>query len=140
MLTRIRDGVRYHKPQQKISFDDWEQITTRASLAAAFFKEDNYTFITMKADFEEAEKIILENRIFEVHEEITVSTQESEKGIIPQLKRIFITPKKIQVDELVGRYKYIKKLFAEFQTWIDFKKELESKEAKGEIEIEHNRK
>jgi hypothetical protein len=51
---------------------------------------------------------------------------------------MFITPKQIQVDETVGQLKYIRGFLSELQTWVDFKAELEKKEANGEITIERH--
>jgi hypothetical protein len=136
MRDRTRDGKRYFKPQQKITFEDWEDISDKATRAELFFKEDNIFYITMKSDLEEAKRIVYENRILEVHEEVTVTTQESEKGIIPQLRKIFIKPRKMQLDELVGQIKYISSYLAEAQSWLDLKIDLEKQEAAGTVTIE----
>lgn len=127
---RIRDGVRYFKPQEKVSFEEWEQVCDRASRAKSFIRNDNLIYTTLIQSLKDIELIILENRIKEVREEHVVTDT---------FKKIFITPKKIQDDELVGQYKFIKGFLAELQSWVDFKKELEKKEAEGVISIERNR-
>lgn len=127
-IKRIRDGKRYFKPQQKITFEEWEEITDRAAQAEVFFKLNRVTN-TLKDSLSDAESMILENRVREVHEEHTIA-----EG----LKKIFITPKKIQDDELVGQIKFIRSYFAELKTWIDFKADLEKKEADGIISIERS--
>lgn len=128
-IKRIRDGKRYFKPQQKITFEEWEEITDRAAQAEVFFKLNRVTN-TLKDSLSDAESMILENRVREVHEEHTIA-----EG----LKKIFITPKKIQDDELVGQIKFIRSYFAELKTWIDFKADLEKKEADGVISIERSK-
>lgn len=141
-IQRIRDAVRYVKPQQSISYQEWKQIEDRATQAELFMSEENEIYQLMLADLENAKDIILENRIKEVHEEKLINTHEvsNEAGIsvIPEFVKKFITPKKEQVDELVGQYKYIKGFLAEMKTWIDFRDELIKKEADGQITIERN--
>jgi len=130
MKQRIRDAKRNFKPLQKISYDEWESIRTRSLSATKFFDDSNIVYRSMKDGLDEAMDIITENRLREVREEHTVSDT---------FKKVFITPKKIQDDELVGQIKFIKDLFRELQSWIDFKKEIEEQEADGSIVIERNK-
>lgn len=129
-LKRIRDGKRYFKPQQKVSFEEWEDITDKANEAAQFFEKHSRIVGILEQSLNDAQNMILENRVREVREEFTISET---------LKKIFITPKKVQDDELVGQIKFIRTFLAELKTWIDFKADIESKEAAGVISIERKK-
>lgn len=129
-VQRIRDARRYIKPQQHVSFEEWEDISKRASYAAQFLQPENPINITMRESLLQAENMIMENRLREVKEVHVISDT---------LQKIFTTPKKIQDDEVVGQIKYIRTFLAELQTWIDFKAELERKEAEGVIAIQRSK-
>jgi hypothetical protein len=127
-IKRIRDAVRYQKPLQKINYEEWKQIEDRAAQAELFLNEENELYKTMVADLEEAQRVILENRIHEV----------KEVRFFGEIQKIFTTDKQEQINELVGQYKYIKSFLAEMKTWIDFKRELEKKEGDGQILIQRD--
>lgn len=127
-VQRIRDAKRYFKPQQKITFEEWEQISRRAAEGQAFFKSEMYQVLL--GTLNDSQDIILENRLREVQEEHIVTES---------FKKVFITPKKIQDDEIIGQFKFIRSFLAEVKTWVDFKKELEEKEAQGTISIERSK-
>lgn len=129
MINRVRDGKRYFKPQQKISFAEWEDIHERAAFSKAFFRSGNSVRELMEINLKEVEDMILENRIKEVHEEHTMSDV---------LKKIFITSRQVQVDEVTGQLKYIRSFLAEIKSWMDFEAELLRLEASGKISIERN--
>lgn len=125
MIKRIRDNLRKYKPSEQISYADWKQIEDRFIKATEFMQEDNFLYQIMLSDLKGAEDIILTNRVHEV----------KEIRIIGEIQKIFSTDKKEQMDELVGQVKYIRGILAEMQTWIDYKKELESLELAGKIII-----
>jgi hypothetical protein len=127
-IKRIRDAVRYQKPLQKINYEEWKQIEDRAAQAELFLNDENELYKTMVADLEEAQRVILENRIHEV----------KEVRFFGEIQKIFTTDKQEQINELVGQYKYIKSFLAEMKTWIDFKRELEKKEGDGQILIQRD--
>jgi predicted DNA-binding antitoxin AbrB/MazE fold protein len=129
MFKRTRDVKRNFKPLQKVSFQEWEDIQDKAIYAKKFFDKKNIVYLRMQESLDEAINIITENRVHEVREEHTISET---------FKKVFITPKKIQDDELVGQVKFIKNLFAELQSFIDIKEDIEKKEAEGSIIIERN--
>lgn len=129
VIQRIRDKVREFKPQEKITAAEWEIIEDRCSYALRFLREDNPIYSLMRDDLQNAEKIILEDRIKEVHEIHNVT-----EG----LKKVFITPKKIQVDQLTGQWIYVRDFLKELQEWIDLKKDLEKRESQGITTIERS--
>ena len=125
IVNRIRDKVRSFKPQQVISFKDWHHINDRAVQAEKFLAEDSVMYQTFQYELQNAQNIVMENRVHEVREIRDIG----------DIKKIFITPKEEQINELVGQIKFIKTFLAELQSWIDYKRELEHKEANGSIVI-----
>lgn len=114
----------FHK-QTVTNFDELEE---QASAAKYFLKNKRFKFIRdyLQEAMDEARNQILENRIRDVREEVTISDK---------LKRVFITPRKVQVDELVGAYKFIKKFFDDLEYMISLPEEVKKKAERGEIEI-----
>lgn len=127
-ITRIRDQIRKLKPQGVITYEEWQQISDNASRASAFLSEKNPVYLTLKEDLDNARETLLENRLRE-YREFQYSTASL-------LRKIFTTPKKVQVDELTGQYKYIKSLLEEVESWISIKKDYERQEADGVITID----
>jgi len=131
MIKRVRDKIQNYKPQGKVSADDWADIENRFKRAKRFFSDENPIYIILQESLKTAEDMILENRIREVREISTIA-----KGF----RKIFITPKKIQDDELVGQIKFIRGLLLEIQSWIDRHNEIEQKEAEDKVIIERDEK
>jgi len=130
MLQRIRDHVKAFKPQEQITYEEWTFISDRAISAKKFLDENNQVYVMLAQSLKDAESTVLENRVLEVREERTVSEL---------FKKVFIYPKQMQLDELVGQIKLIRNLFRECQSWIDMKKMYEKQEANGKITIDHGR-
>lgn len=130
IFKRTRDRIINLRPQEKISFEEWEAITDKWAKATSFMKEENPLYQMMKVDLAEAENMIMENRLREVHEEHTITET---------FKKIFVTPKKIQDDEVIGQIKYLRDFLNELKSWIEFKEEAERKEGLGITVIERNR-
>jgi hypothetical protein len=124
MYKRIRDKVHNFRPQEVVNKETWDEIIKRYNEAVYFQK--SALFVTLKTSLEEAESSILENRIREVQEVVTITKT---------FKRIFTTPKKTQDDEVVGQIKFIRNLMREVQGWIDHKSQLEKMETDGKIII-----
>jgi hypothetical protein len=127
MLQRIRDAKKYLKRQGHISFEEWQEIENRYAHAKDFFSETNPSFRIMRDDLKNAEDIIIENRLREVHD-ITQVTDT--------LRKVFITDRKLQLDELTGQVKYLRGFFREMQSWIDMKMDAERDEADGKLTID----
>lgn len=126
---RIRDQKRYVRPQQTFSFSEWEDVSTKAAFAEAFLKEDNPLYLALRGKLVEAENTILDG-VREVREEYTVTDI---------FKKIFIKSKKARMDELVGQVQVLSTFLLEVQGWVAHKKELETKEANGEISIQRDK-
>jgi hypothetical protein len=129
-IKRVRDFQRYRKPQQEVTYEQWEDVMAKYNSAVAFFKDSNMAKVVMEEDLKYAEDAILENRIREVREEHTITEM---------FKKTFITPKKVQDDELIGQIKFIRKYVATLQEWITIKEDFEQREANGQIVIQRNK-
>lgn len=125
-IKRIRDAKRYLKPLQTFSFKEWEDISSKATFAEAFLKEDNPVYISLRGRLAEAETTILDG-VREVREEYIVTEI---------FKKVFIKNKRARTDELVGQVQVLSAFLLEIQGWVALKKELETKEANGEISIQ----
>ncbi len=129
MFKRTRDKL-FTKVQERISYEDWVEITDKWATAVGFFKGENRLHVMLRDALKTAEDIIMENRVHEVHEIHTVTDI---------FQKVFITPQKVQVDELVGQIKLIRGIFEELNSWVTIKEEAESREAAGKTIIERNR-
>ena len=129
MIQRIRDKARSYRPQQKISYKDWVIVSGMAQQAEVF--KTNKFYQSMKDNLKDAESAVLENRIKEVREITKISDTFS---------KIFTTDREIQVNETVGRVKFIRFMLNEIEVAIKRKADLERKEADGLITIQREEK
>jgi len=112
-----------------ISQGEYDRITEESVAAEEILTEDRFKFardILLSAK-EYASTSIIENTILDASEEITVSDR---------VKKIFTQKKKVQVNELSGQYKLVKKFFDELQGYVDTKANVEKQIAKGTVEID----
>lgn len=101
-----------------ISKEEYDVIGENAEAAQELLESERFLFFReyLENTKESISELILENRITEVHEEVSVSSK---------LKRLLITPKKIQVDELVGQYKFVKQILDDLVGVAKMKQEVE---------------
>lgn len=128
MIKRVRDKLRNFRPQEVVSYEDWQDIENRYVFASNLLKEDNPAYQILATDLAEAREILIHNRIHEV----------KEVRIIGEIQKIFTTDKKEQMDELVGQVKYIEGYLGELRSWVARKEQLEHEEAAGRIVIRRN--
>lgn len=106
----------FNKPT--ISQENYDLVKEESEAAKELLESERFKFF--REYFENAQSsirdMILENRVNEVREILSVSKK---------LKRMFITPKKVQVDELVGQYKFIKTFLDDLLTTANMKSELD---------------
>lgn len=112
-----------------VSKEEYDGIANKASASKYFLENDRFKFIldylgNATADIEQK---IISNQILEVHEEHTITDK---------IKRLFITPKQGQVDELRGVYKWIKKFLADLEYYSQLKKEMDDEVAKGKVVLQ----
>lgn len=129
MIQRIRDAQKFFRPQGQISFEEWQDITDKYAYAKKFMSDTNPIYTEMKAQLQEAESDIMENRLREVHN----FDFDTNLGAI---RRMFITPKKLQDDETVGQIKFLRAFFAKLESWMAIKEDYEKKEANGLLTID----
>lgn len=125
-IRRIRDRVINQKPVHELTSQEWEDIQERHTLAIKFLDEENKIYALLKSELNNAEDIVMENRLREVHEVHTVTDT---------FKKVFITPKQVQDDELVGQIKFIRSFIREIKSWIDQYEEIKAMINNGEITI-----
>lgn len=102
----------------KITQDQYKDAEDKSAAAREFLEDDRFAFIrqllTNPRDY--AKDSILNNAIKEVSEVHPISDK---------ITRILKTPKKVQVDELIGQYKLVNKFFADVQYYTTEKEELD---------------
>lgn len=109
--------------------EEYTKITEQANIAIHFLEGKDFEFLRkdLYDMLEYIESSILNNSIHDVTEEITVSEK---------IKKLFFTPKKEQIDELKGQYKFIHKFLNGIQFYVQQKKDLEDHIAKGKVLLE----
>lgn len=119
--------------KQKISKQEYEDIQDKASAARYFLTNPRFQFIRdyLSVAADDIERKILNNTIREVREVHTINEK---------FKQIFITPKKLAVDELAGAYKFINQFMDDMNQFSQTKQELEEAEANGVVIIEKDEK
>jgi len=112
-----------------ISKKEFEEIQDQAAAATDLLESPRFQFFRdyLKSTSGYVEESILNNTVRDVKEIVTINDR---------LTKMFFTPKKIQVDELVGQYKLIKKLYADLQQFIVIKKDLDSEIAAGRVKVD----
>lgn len=125
IFKRTRDFIRNVKPVGHVSYEEWQDIVERYSEAKKFLSSKGKIISLMRDDLKNAENIVLENRVHEVQEERSFET----------FKKVFITPKEEQLNELVGQIKLLRGYIKELESWIERKETLERQEADGKIII-----
>lgn len=112
-----------------ISREEFNDITSKSVIAKELLEKEEYKFIVdfFNDNIAYAEKSILEDSIKEVREVVSVTDK---------LSRIFITPKKEQVNELVGRYKLCKSFIDFLKQFIQAAEDLNKAIAEDKVEID----
>lgn len=103
----------------KITAEEYQRISDESKYAEMILKNKNFKFIRdyLESALVYVEQSILNNTIKEVHEQQTITDK---------LKRVFITQKKEQIDELTGQYKFIKKFLSDLEYFVSRKQEVDS--------------
>ncbi|MBV6446313.1 MAG: hypothetical protein IFNCLDLE_02605 [Ignavibacteriaceae bacterium] len=118
--------------RQVITSEEYKQIEEQASSARFFLTSPRFKFIRnyLKDAKKDIEDKILRNTVKEVHEV---------HKIADNLRRVFITPKKEQIDGLSEVYKFIEKFFNDMETYVRIKDEADAAEASGKLTIERSK-
>lgn len=101
-----------------ISQDEYNRITDEAIAAEEILSSDRFKFVRdiLLSAQEYAQTAIVENTIMDVSEERIITST---------IKKIFTQTKKVQVDELSGQYKLVKKFFDELQGYVSIKNDVD---------------
>ena len=111
-----------------ISQQEADSINAQALAASEILEDERFQFLRdyLKNASDYVEKCILENTIHDAREIVTVSDK---------LTRIFFSPKKVQVDELVGQYKFIKQFMADLEQIAAIKRDLDQSLINGTVKV-----
>lgn len=117
----------------KITKEEYEKTREQSRIAETFLNSKDFQFIRdlITGGISYAEKSILENTIHDVTEEITISDK---------IKKLFFTPKKEQMDELKGQYKWIKKFMDDVAYFASLKEKLDKDIERGAVWVEGTEK
>lgn len=101
-----------------ISQNEYEAIENQSIAAKELLEDERFAFFReyLESALSYIEKSVLENTVMEVRETHTITDK---------IIKTFIQPKKVQVDELSGQYKFIKKLLADLEYYAQLKDDLE---------------
>lgn len=115
----------------KVSAEEWEKIDQEASAAKYFLTHPRFQFIRdyLNDSMESAKDLIVENRIVDSREEITISQR---------IRRILYKPKDSEINETVGKYKAIKKFLSDMQNFVNNREDLIKQENAKKITIERS--
>lgn len=111
-----------------VSKEEYQGIQDDALAASELLNDERFAFIRkyFESIQEYAQTSIVENTVHEVKEVVTISDK---------LTKIFSTPKKVQVDELSGQYKLVKKFFQDLHQFVQTKKDLDAEIEAGRVKI-----
>lgn len=111
-----------------ISQEEYDQIVDEAAVAHQVLNDERFGFMReiLLSAKDYASTSIIENTIMESSKEVTISDR---------VKQIFTQPKKVQVDELSGQYKLVKKFFEELQGYINLKDDIEAQIANDKVVV-----
>jgi hypothetical protein len=123
-MSKMIDKIR--RKRVTVNPTEYEEVKSLANAANEILNNPRFSFFREYIDdsLKSIESSVLENSIKDVKEEFTISDK---------FKKIFFTPKKVQIDELSGSYKWIKKMLKDLETFSQMGKKLEDKIAKKEV-------
>lgn len=104
--------------KKKISREEYSQIEEQSIAAKEILESGRFAFLRdyLQASLTYIETTILENTICDVRETHTITDR---------LIKTFLKPKKEQIEEMSGQYKFIKKFLADLKVSADLRGELD---------------
>jgi hypothetical protein len=117
----------------KITREEYEKTEEQTRVAKLFLNNKDFQFLRdyLSNALNYAQETILTNEVHDVTDEVTISDK---------IKKLFFTPKKEQMDELKGQYKFIKKLLADIAYFASLKAQLDKDIANNRVFIEGGNK
>lgn len=121
--------MRLFSRQTKISEDAYNKAKREHDLAKKLLFSKEFVFVQeyIKNSLQSIEDAILNNTIRDVEEEASFGQS---------VVRRFFTPKKQQIDELCGQYRWIKQFFAFLEEKVSSFEELDKRVSEGSVVIE----
>lgn len=115
--------------KKSISKQEQQQTEDFAKASKELLENERFQFIRdyFNSATNYIEQSVLNNTIRDVSESVTISER---------IKKTFSISKKIQVDELSGQYKFIKKFLRDLQYYVDTYKQLEKAIEEKKVLIE----
>lgn len=109
--------------------DEYYEIREQSRYAKEFLESDNFAFIRKYLDeaLSSIENTILDNTIRDVTESVTIT---------PSIVKKFFTPKKVQVDELAGQHRFLKKFISDMQYYASLIDNLEKEIKSGRVKVD----
>jgi hypothetical protein len=113
----------------KISKEEYKKTEEMALAARELLEDSRFAFVRdwMQSSIDYALNSVMNNTVREVSEVVPITEK---------LTKIFKTPKKIQVDELVGQYKLAKKFFDDMTQYKQNKIDMDEAIAHKQVVVE----
>ena len=114
--------------QASISREEQKRIMDEATAALELLEDDRFQFFRdyLNNQLQYIKNSILNNTVRDVREVVPITEK---------LTRIFFTPKKVQVDELVGQYKLINQLLDNLKQLVSLQEELSDQLANQRVVV-----
>jgi hypothetical protein len=111
----------------KMTQKEYDEIASQSESAQAFLESETFSFIRkyLQNSLSSIEQSILNNTVRDVTERVTIA----------QTVKEFFTPKKVQVDEMSGQYKFIQQFLRDMQVYAGNIKDLNEQIEKGRVVI-----
>lgn len=115
-----------------ISVDEWSKIEDECEAVKEFMGKGRFEFLNnyLNDALSYSRDLILEDKLDEVREEITISER---------IKRILFKPKEREVNILTGKYRILKEFMDFMQEKVTKKDNMEKAEFRGEIIINRSK-
>jgi len=115
--------------RKSVSQEYYQKTQDEGLAALEILEDERFGFLRDYLDSSKTsiEKSILNNTIREAQEVVSITNQ---------LTHIFKKSRQLQVDEEVGKYKFITKLFDDLKIFVFLKEDLDTKIANKEVTLE----
>lgn len=113
----------------QITQEEYQKVEEQSLAAKELLEDPRFEFLRtyIQNSITSAEQTILNNTLREVQEVVPISEK---------VTRIFKTPKKVQVDELAGQYKWVKQFQDDLKYFASQQEELDAGIESGVVKFE----
>jgi hypothetical protein len=122
--------------KKQMGKEEYEKISEESRIARLILNNADFKFIRdyITNGYVSVEQAILNNTIHDVTERVTL-TQSQPNGF-PLREKEFFTPKKQQIDELKGQWKWVKQFLADLEYFASQKAALDKEVLAGRVILE----